>query len=332
MRASPVVLVMTLTAALGALTGCGLQDQMLGASGGLLFQGYDTLATPGQAVRLTASLQGGDYLKGMEGYQVGYYRMDKKIGEARTDDDGLAEIAFTPEGVGNHVVLARLEDPDVRKFAIEAVEIVVSTQEPTRPMVVVDLDHTLVASGFGDVLAGRADPMPDSDRVMERLARRRTIIYLTHRPQLFTEETKRWIRKYNYPTGALLTSTLSEFFAGSGPYKSAKIEVLKATFPKIEIGIGDKPSDAQAYAANGLKAVLIIHPDAIDTSAEAQRMATELAALPPGVEVVASWAEVEQALFEGKHFPAGPAIERVNRRAAEGDRPDESAAAEKKGG
>jgi hypothetical protein len=330
MRASPVVLVMTLTAALGALTGCGLQDQMLGASGGLLFQGYDTLATPGQPVKLTASLQGGDYLKGVEGYRVGYYLLDKKIGQALTDDDGLAEIAFTPEAIGNHIVLARLEDPDVRKFAIEAVEIVVSTQTATRPMVIVDLDHTLVASGFGDVLAGRADPMPDSDRVMERLARRRTIIYLTHRPQLFTEGTKRWIRKYNYPTGALLTSTLREFFSGSGPYKSAKIEELKATFPKIEIGIGDKPSDVQAYAANGLKAVLIIHPDAIDTSAEARRMAAELAKLPPEIEVVESWTQVEQALFEGKHFPAGPAIERVNRRAVERERLGETDA-EKKG-
>jgi len=291
--------------------GCGMQDQMLGASGGLLLQGFDTLAYPGGEVVLTARLQGGDYLKGMEGYRVGFYRLDHRIGDVRTDEDGLAEIAFTPPSPGNHVILARLEDPDVRKFAIEAVEIVVAAREKSDPMVVVDLDRTLVASGFGDVLAGSAEPMPSSDRVMHRLARDHTIIYLTHRPDVFTEQTKRWLRKYDYPVGPVLASTLSQFFKGSGPYKSAAISDLKKVFLAIETGIGDKPSDAQAYVANGMKAVLIIHPDDMPTPEAVRRWIRDLKPLPESVDVVTSWDQVEKALFDGQRFGVAQAIERL---------------------
>jgi len=311
MRHTRMWFALLLTGTLCLAAGCGMQDRMLAASGGLLLQGFDSLAYPGQTVTISARLQGGDYLKGMEGYLVGFYRLDHKIGDVRTDQDGLAEMAYTPPSPGNHVILARLEDPDIRKFAIEAVEIVVAAHSRTDPMVVVDLDQTLVASGFGEVLAGKAEPMPQSGRVMHRLAESNTVIYLTHRPDIFTEQSKRWLRKYNYPTGPVLTSTLSEFFKGSGPFKSAAIADLKKVFPGIATGIGDKPSDAQAYVANGMKAVLIIHPDAMKTPGAIRRWIRDLGGVPEGVEVVESWTMVEKALFEGRRFSASEALGRL---------------------
>jgi len=304
-----IAMLLAATACLSA--GCGMQNQMLGASGGLLLQGFDTLARPGEEVPLTARLQGGDYLKGMEGYLVGFYRLDHKIGQSRTDQDGLAEIAYIPASPGNHVILARLEDPDVRKFAVEAVEIVVAARHRTDPMVVVDLDRTLVAGGFGEVLAGKAEPMPSSGPVMDRLARDHTIIYLTHRPDVFTERTKRWLRKYDYPVGPVLTSTLAQLFKGSGPYKSAAISDLKKVFSRIETGIGDKPSDAEAYTANGMKAVLIIHPDDMPTLEVIARWIRDLRSLPDDVDVVSSWDQVGKALFDGERFPPAQAVERL---------------------
>ena len=311
MRRKRVWLVALLAPALCAAGGCGLQDEMLGASGGLLLQGFDTLARPGQEVTLTARLQGGDYLTGMEGYLVGFYRLDQRIGQCRTDDDGLAEIDFAPAGLGDHVVLARLEDPDVRKYAIEAVEIVVAARKPSDPMLVVDLDRTLVRSGFAEVLAGQAEPMPESSRVMNGLARSRAPIYLTHRPDIFTEQTKRWLRKHNYPVGPVLASTLSEFFKGSGAYKSAAIGDLKKAFPAIDVGVGDKVSDAQAYLANGMRAILIIHPDAMTTAESVRRWIRDLQVLPEEADVVDSWAMVERALVGAERFPVSRAVEQL---------------------
>lgn len=291
------------------LAGCGMQDQVLGAKGGLLLQGFDVLARPGGAVTLTARVQGGDYLAGMEGYLVGFYRLDHKLGEIRTDEDGFAEMAFTPAEAGDHVVLARLEDPDVRKYAIEAVEIVVAAREPSARMLVVDLDRTLVAGGFGQVVAGQAEPLADSERVLDRAARGRTLIYLTHRPDIFTEHTKAWLRKYDYPLGPVLTSTLSEYFKGSEGFKSAAIGELKKAFPGIEIGIGDKIADVQAYTANGMHAVLIIHPDNMKTPETVRSWIDDLAGLPAEVDVVWSWAMAEKVLLDGARCPVAEAME-----------------------
>lgn len=317
MNTPRALLVFAMLATLFLAGGCGMQDKMLGASGGLLLQGFDTLARPGEAVPLVVSLQGGDYLQGLEGYLIGYYLIDHKIGECRTDDDGLAQITFTPDQVGHQVITARLEDPDVRKYAVAAVEIVVAAHNPDQRMVMVDLDRTLVKSGFGDVLAGRAEPMAGSKDVMTRLARDHAIVYLTHRPDIFTEQSKRWIRKYEYPLGPLLTSTLGEFVKGSGAYKSAKIEEFKKTWPKIDIGIGDKPSDAAAYAANGLVSIIVLQSDLMKTPEEVRRWVRDLRRLPETVEAVESWPQVGQVLFEKAHFPVAAAIERLTKLAAE---------------
>ncbi len=317
MSVSRVVVVAAWLALASLTAGCGMQDKMLGASGGLLFQGFDAMTTPGQPVRLVASLQGGDYLRGMEGYLVGFYRVDHKIGECRTDDDGIAELTFTPDQPGLHVITARLEDPDVRKCAVPGVEIVVAAYAAERPMVVVDLDRTLVQSGFDAVLTGQAEPMVGSQAVMDRLARDHTIIYLTHRPDSFNEQSKRWVRKHNYPLGVLLTSSMGEFIRGSGAYKSARIEEMKKTWPRIRIGIGDKASDAKAYAANGLISIIVLHPELMKTPGEIRAWVRELRDLPPSVEAVESWQQVGQILFESARFPVAASIDRLTKLAAE---------------
>lgn len=317
MNAPRMIMVAVLLASLCLASGCGTQDRMLGASGGLLFQGVDILTQPGEATPLVVSLQGGDYLQGLEGYLVGFYLVDHQIGQCRTDDDGLAQITFTPDRAGQHVIIAKLEDPDVRKYAVEGVEIVVAAHNPDQPMVIVDLDRTLVKSGFGDVLAGKAEPMAQSRNVMTRLAKDHAVVYLTHRPDMFTEQCKRWIRKFDYPLGPLLTSSLGEFIKGSGAYKSARIEELKKTWPKIEIGIGDKASDAAAYAANGLTSILVLHPDLMKTPEDARRWVRSLRELPESVEAVESWDQVGRILFDKEHFPVAAAIERLTRLGSE---------------
>ncbi|NIA21317.1 MAG: hypothetical protein GWP05_04970 [Anaerolineaceae bacterium] len=300
-----VALALFATAVLG---GCGAKGDI---RGGLLLQGFDTLAYPGQEITLTARLQGGDYLKGLEGYLVGFYQLHRKLGQARTDDEGLSEITFKPETSGNHVILARLEDPDVRKYAVPAVEIIVAAHDKFTPMVIVDLDRTIVKSGFTEVLADRAEPMAHSETVLSRVAKDRVIVYLTHRPDIFTEQSKRWLRKYNYPTGPLLVSTLSEFVSGSRKFKSARISKLKESFPAVAIGIGDKAGDAEAYLANDMRAILIIHPDNMPTAESVRLWIRRLRPLPEKVEVVESWPQVEELLFEGKRHPVSKALERL---------------------
>ncbi|NLX60021.1 MAG: App1 family protein [Phycisphaerae bacterium] len=305
-----------------ALAGCQPTSEV---RSGLLLQGFDTLAYPDQEVMLTARLQGGDYLKGMEGYLIGFYESNLRIGGVRTDDEGLAEIAFKPQGEGNHVILARLEDPDVRKYAVPAVEIVVAAWPREKAMAVVDLDRTVVQSGFAEVMAGRAEPMDHSQQVLHRLTRDRTVIYLTHRPDMFTEQSKQWLRKYDYPLGPLLVSTLSEFIKGSREFKNARVHALKQSFPGITLGIGDKVSDAEVYLDNQMRAVLIIHPDDMPTAEVVRIWIQRLRRLPEKVDVVDNWLQVEEVLFQEKRYPPSQAIERLSQLANQ--RAQEAAAA-----
>jgi hypothetical protein len=306
-----VLILAAAVVALFAANGCGLQNKMLGATGGVLLQGVDTLADPHSQAPVTARLQGGDYLRGLEGYLVGFYHLDRKIGESRTDQDGLAAIEYATGEVGNDIILAKLEDPDIRKYAIPAVEIVVAVRDKSSRMMVIDLDRTVVESGFSEVLANRAVPMADSQRVLSRAAKDYTIVYLTHRPDIFTERSKEWLRKYDYPVGPLLVSSLSGFLKSSQDFKNAAIKNLKDRYPNIEIGIGDQAGDAQAYLANGLKAIVIVHPELMKKPEDVRREIRDLQTLPAEVETVESWNQIDQVIFEGKHFPVAQALARL---------------------
>jgi len=186
-------------------------------------------------------------------------------------------------------------------------------------MVVVDLDKTVVATGFHTVLIGRATPMADSQRVLARLAGKRTIVYLTHRPDYFSIKSKAWLREHKYPPGPLLLSTPGAFLKGSGAYKSEMLAQLRKRFRKIEIGIGDKISDAQAYHENGLKAFLILPVPEPEPAApeRLEALADELEALDDEVQVVTHWRQIEQVLFEKGSHPRSAMQKQIRKLAAD---------------
>ena len=297
-----------------ALAGCSQQAAILGLTGGTLFQGFDALAYPGDQVKVTARLQGGDFLQGLEGYLVGFYQLDRRLGQARTDQDGNAEIEVTAPAAGHLCLLARLEDPDVRKTALPAAEIIVAARPKEARMIVVDLDQTIVGGTLGDVLARRAPPIADSQAVLTRAAKDYTIVYLTDRSAMFTAVTKNWLRQYDYPLGPLLTNSPTGFLVGSEKFKTAALKALKARYPAIQWGIGDQPGDARAYTANGLTPILLLHPEKMTRPEDVRLWIHHLQSLPAGVEAVDSWPQVEQVLYAGAHYPPTDAVQRLTKK------------------
>ena len=74
----------------------------------------------------------------------------------------------------------------------------------------------------------------------------------------------------------------------------------------MQIGIGDKLSDAQAYVDNGLTAYLIPHYDREDGDGMLD-MAREIRRLrgKGRLNVVSGWDQVEAGISEGKKYPPG---------------------------
>ena len=303
--------------------GCGAQGILLGTTGGKLFTTMDALALPGEEVALQAKLQGGDFLRARPGYVVRFSRDGQLFKAAETDGDGVASVSFTPAAAGDYIFTAEVSPAGQDEEVPAARMLRVTCRDANTPIAVVDLDKTVVASGFHTVLVGTPDEMPDSPRVMHRIAKDRTVVYLTHRPDYFGPKSKGWLKDKGFPPGPVLLSTVEGFLQGSGEYKTAAIKQLQDRFKGIEIGIGDKASDVAAYHANGLKGFLIIQIPTGDDPKPYTELADDIDELPPAVQVVTGWDQVEKALFSGASYPPAETEKRLRALAAERTKPAE---------
>ncbi|MEA3368634.1 MAG: hypothetical protein U9R68_11040 [Planctomycetota bacterium] len=285
---------------------------------------HDVLARPGEAVTLRASLRGGFRLEGVQGVRIQFHLRERRLGEGTSGGNGDVEAPWTaPAEPGDYAVRVRVkpaDQPDDEDDHVAPARLLVAVRKPESPLAIVDLDKTLVASGFHRVLlgGGRAEPMDGSRLVLARLARTHTIVYLTHRPDFLGPTSKNWLQRHGYPLGPVLTSTLGGLMDGSGAYKTRRLADLARNFKNLKVGIGDKVSDARAYAAQGLTSILILHVDwSEDDPEDYEDLAAELAALPDSVHVATNWSAVAEVLFDGSDRPPGPMIRRLRRVAAD---------------
>ncbi len=298
--------------------GCGTQGTILGTDGGYLLTADDALCLPGEPVQLRARLQGGDLLQDQPGHVIRFYLNGHLYGAAITGPEGVAKVEFIPDRPGKYIFLA---DPAPGGFAANPPRpqrFVVVCREADTPIVVVDLDKTLVESGFQEVLLGEPEPMPHSIDVMKRLADNYTVVYLTHRPDTLGTKSRNWLTEQGYPDGPVLLSDLGGFIAGSKKFKSSKLNEIRKDFHNIKLGIGDKITDAKAYHANRTQAYLIVMPWEYSSPSVLRDLAGEIKReVPPQVQVVSGWDKVEQGIFEGASFPPDRMVKILRDRAAE---------------
>ena len=289
-------------------------EHMLGSERGMLFYAYDTLAYPGEPVDLVARLQsarempGSSGLKGLGGAVLGFYRDGERIGQAETDDDGHARIAWTPPRKGDYAFEVRiLEPPRKEEYEhapeLEPAPLLVSARKRDAELAIVDLDHTVVDSGFFRVLMGGARPMSGAAPVLDQIDDRYTLVYLTQRPNILTRKSKQWLAEHDFPRGVLLLSELKDVF-DSGKFKTARIKSLRESYPNVALGIGDKLSDAQAYVDNGMQAYLIPRYDR-DDAEDVEKMAREVRRLKGRgrLHVVDDWSQIDSGVFQRRSYP-----------------------------
>ena len=289
--------------------GCGVQSTILETGDHYFFTANDALVLPGQETRLQAQFRSGDFLQPQAGYCVRFYREGKLYKAALTDEAGQAAVGFQADAVGDFHFQAALAPVGLKEAPPEPAEFVVTCRSADEPMIIVDLDKTVVASGFQAVLVGGAEPMPGAAEVLGELGRDHIIVYLTHWPDLFGPKSKAWLQEHGFPPGPLLLSTLQTFVKGSGAYKTGRLEDIRARFSRVEMGIGDKISDALAYHENGMQAFLILPiPDEL-TPAGRDDLVEQLRPLPDTIQVVQDWSQIAAFFKEDQRYPAARTID-----------------------
>ena len=302
------------------MAGCGLEHTIFGTQGSYLLTANDTLALPGEQVALKARLERGSFLRDKPGVPLRFYCEGLLNCRAVTDEEGNAAVPFRPAAPGDYLVTVSVEPAILEKAPPDPVTLLVACREADAPLAIVDLDKTLVASGFKSVLVGDPRPMVQSLPVMKRLEKDFTIIYLTHRADVLGPKTKAWLRDFGYPRGPLLSASIREALQHSESYKTAVLEGLRRRFCGRAIGIGDKVSDALAYERSGMEPYLLLNIPSHADAHEFRRLADSLQPLPETAQVVTNWNEIEQVLFGGRSHPRAAVQAELRRRADELDR------------
>lgn len=289
--------------------GSSVLDTVLNIKQGALFYGTDAMVYPGEKARLTATvIWTKDFdLNYVKGATIEFSQDKTVIGQAVTDSKGNASLEWTSEKAGLYRFTAKITKVDEEEYKsileLEPTPLVVSVQPKEKKFVVIDLDHTIVDDGFLQVLMSNdVKAMEKSVDVTKRIAKDYEIIYLTHRPDLLSLKSRSWLDEKGYPLSPLLLSDITDIFS-SGKFKTRKLGEIRKQYPNTAIGIGDKPSDAQAYVDNGMTAYLI--PNYKAKAKSMRKMAKEIRKLDGKgrLNVVHGWAEIEQGIYDGKKFP-----------------------------
>lgn len=277
----------------------------------------DALIQPGETARVEILLGRGFGSAAIETYAEQRIIVSDVKGQAvfseTTDRDGKVFFERAYESAGNYYYRVtcpgKVGDKDVASVLFG-----VYVRDKDAPIVICDMDKTLVKSSFARVLAGVAEAFDHAAKVVDRLVaeRKMTVVYLTHRPDFLDTESRNWLRKQKFPPGPLLDSTLRGLFSGSEKFKTSEIAKLKKRYPQIRLAIGDKISDSNAYVRNGVRSVLL--PDIEWDKAKGKywrEKLSDMASVGDEVTVCNNWYEIEDAIFKDKPFPPARVRKRI---------------------
>ena len=245
------------------------------------FAGFDALAHVGEEIILKAKLETVLLRKDIEHEQVDFYVDEVFVGSSRTDDEGFALMPFTPEKTGDFNVVYKL--PAASGYSPEKTKALLAVRTEERPALVTDLDYTLIDMSKYRFLIHDNKKIPPIEGALEglkELAKRYDIIYLTARDDIYLNVTKDWLEMYGFPRAPVFFCDLSEDPLSQGKFKEKALKELKSKWPNIEVGIGDKVHDAEAYIAGGIKAFLLGRHESF----------------PEGAIVAEKWSEICEAL------------------------------------
>ena len=180
-----------------------------------------------------------------------------------TNSDGIAKVKFFATQPGRFVIVGEIEDGESSHSPIK---VPVYVLEPTDRVIVSDIDGTL--SDLPDYLipvkSADAPTFPDAPEVLNWISQCAHVIYLTNRDQFLYSATKQFLANREFPIGPLLMNRYTKW--GDFPFEKDPMRAalfkrdlllsLKDRGIEVELGLGDRNSDAWAYNNSGVESFI----------------------------------------------------------------------------
>ena len=191
------------------------------------------------------------------GYPVCKVKRKRFFGVAETDEEGWAEIRAQVlcEGIYRFKVSYKGN----KRFFPSSDELTVLAVDKEKPIIVVDIDGTLTRKGWRP---WRKEPIVYDGfavDVLNRLAKRYAIIYLSGRLLPMHGFTRKWLAKNGFPKGPIVMWWISSArWLSVRRYKSdILISIRRRIGANLVWGIGNTEDDIEAYRQAGLKAIIL---------------------------------------------------------------------------
>jgi hypothetical protein len=219
----------------------------------LVHVGEESAVTARLALRLTIRPR----LK-LSGVPIHFSVEGEEIGEVNTGPDGFATMTYTPRQERNYRVCASYRPPGIPR-PVAAVATIFS-RGTRRDAIILDVDRTLFASSTFGALFRRSrniPPLHGAVEVTTALSQKYDLIIITGRKSYLRGKTRRWLREKGFPPAPMFFAPPFRPFLSHERFKFELIKKLRGAWKNITVGIGDRDSDARAYLANGLKAIIL---------------------------------------------------------------------------
>ena len=223
-------------------------------------RGFDLIATSDDPQVLSGKLAYGVIDKKLDGEEVDLFACVagawQPVGTAKTDGsgkfalplDGAARLPVGLRDIYGSVVADRTGFRFLAYVAPAEVKLVIT-----------DVDGTLTAheSSFAKavIIGGKVKPHPGAAASLRAVTERGyQVVYVTARPDRFTDATRAWLGNNGFPRGPVRLADALWLKPGAATiaYKTRVLDGLNHF--EVAAGVGNRTSDVRAYTAAGLAA------------------------------------------------------------------------------
>jgi len=230
----------------------------------VIVAGDDQVTVPGRNVVLTAKVQVRSlFLEDIKNQPVEFHLVSAPervrlcvLEKGRTDRDGKVRAVMEVLEAGRYVVAIRYPGDD-RHLPNEDVSMVLAVR-PGEPVVILDVDNTLTNENW---LHRDPEPAPydgDTVRVVNELARRYKVVYLSARPKPLHTLTRKWLAKYGFPEGPVLLWYPSTWrWLRPSKFKQDQLTALRRMGVNVVAGVSNTEEDIEAYEKAGILPIIL---------------------------------------------------------------------------